>query len=615
MRQTTRVLSVLATLVAGAVLAVAPPASATTPTTTELASDVNPSVVGEAVTLTATVTGDSPTGTVSFDDGGSDLGDGTLNGAGVATLVTSSLSVGDHEITATYEGDPGNDVSSDVLTQTVEAAPPADTTTVLESSANPSTEGEAVTLTATVTGDSPTGTVSFDDGGSDLGDGTLNGAGVATLVTSSLSVGDHEITATYEGDSGNDGSSSVALTQTVQAVPPAVTTTVLTSNLNPSTVGQNVTLTATVTGASPTGTVTFKDGATVLGTPSMASGGASLVVGTFTAGGHALTATYNGDPDNAPSTGSLTQTVVAPVVPPTTPTTPTPPAPVAKPKVTLHVSTVKASVGDKVKLTWRSKHADSVMASGDWGGAQQAHGSKQVRLTERGKHVFRLTVQNASGTKTAKVVVMASRKAKELELVVTDELVLVGTDVQVTADGLAKGETYTVRLDGKPVLSGKADKKGDVVRTFELAKTTQEGALALTITGSNPNRVGETVLNVLRPKTLDVQVALDELVKKADQTVTVTGLAAGEEVKVMYAGKQLTVGEADESGEFTYVFNVGTDKGERTVKVIGAFPTRVGEATFTVTGNGNGTGAGDDGGGGGGDDGGTPSGRAQAPVV
>ena len=55
---------------------------------------------------------------------------------------------------------------------------------------------------------------------------------------------------------------------------------------------------------------------------------------------------------------------------------------------------------------------------------------------------------------------------------------MVGSDVDVSADGLAKGEDYTVRLNGKPIMTGKADKKGDVARTFELAKTTPEGRAA-----------------------------------------------------------------------------------------------------------------------------------------
>src|SRR4029450_9831096 len=70
------------------------------------------------------------------------------------------------------------------------------TTTALGTSGSPSTAGQPVTFTATVTGASPTGIVTFYDGASILGTGTLS-SGVATIMTSALSVGAHTITATY----------------------------------------------------------------------------------------------------------------------------------------------------------------------------------------------------------------------------------------------------------------------------------------------------------------------------------------------------------------------------------------------------------------------------------
>ena len=218
-------------------------------------------------------------------------------------------------------------------------------------------------------------------------------------------------------------------------------------------------------------------------------------------------------------------------------------ATVKPPKVKLVASTTKASVGDKVRLSWHSKRADVVMASGDWAGAQKSKGSVTVRIAERGKHVFKLTVKNASGAKSATVKVMAARKAKTLELVVTEELTMVGSEVDVTADGLAKGEDYTVRLDGKPIMTGKANKKGDVARTFELAKTTAEGALPLTITGSNPGRVGTAVLTVIKPKKLEVEVAQPKIAEEDRDHVTVIGLIADEPLTVMYLGKKLTDGK------------------------------------------------------------------------
>jgi hypothetical protein len=212
----------------------------------------------------------------------------------------------------------------------------------------------------------------------------------------------------------------------------------------------------------------------------------------------------------------------------------------------------------------------------------KAKGKKWIRINQRGKYTFKLTARNDSGAKTVKAKVVALRKAKEFEIVVTDELTMVGKRVDVSADGLAKGEVYTIRLNGKVLLTGKANKKGDVARNFVLAKTTPEGALPLTITGSNPSRVGTAVLNVIRPKKLDVEVAVPKINKKEEQTVTVTGLAPLEPVTVMYAGEKLTEGKADKSGLFTYDFPVGKESGEKMVRVIGIDPSRNGEVTFTI---------------------------------
>ncbi len=97
------------------------------------------------------------------------------------------------------------------------------TTTTLSSSLNPSTVGTPVTLTATVTGSSPTGTVSLADGGSALTGCTsltLSGSGntrTAACTTSSLAAGTHSLVASYSGDSANAPSSSTALAQVVNA--------------------------------------------------------------------------------------------------------------------------------------------------------------------------------------------------------------------------------------------------------------------------------------------------------------------------------------------------------------------------------------------------------------
>jgi hypothetical protein len=94
----------------------------------------------------------------------------------------------------------------------------AGTATSLSSSANPAIMGQPVTFTATVTSTSgtPAGTVSFLEGATTLGTGTLNASGVATFTTSTLVAGSHSITASYAGSSSFAGSASAPVTQAVQ---------------------------------------------------------------------------------------------------------------------------------------------------------------------------------------------------------------------------------------------------------------------------------------------------------------------------------------------------------------------------------------------------------------
>jgi hypothetical protein len=279
---------------------------------TTLISSLNPSALGQAVTFTATVKPASgtvtPTGTVTFNDGATVLGPGTLSG-GTATFTTSGLGAGAHSITAIYGGD-ANFASSTSLTQTINKT--ASSSSVATSSNNPSIIGTAVTLTASVT--SPvtgtlTGTVTFQDGASALGTGTLSG-GTATFTTSGLTAGTHSITAIYGGDANFASSTSPALMQTVNKV--ASSTSVASSN-NPSVFGTAVTFTATVTSSAtsiPTGTVTFQDGAATLGTGMLSGGTAILATSALVGGVHSITAAYSGDTNFANSSSpGLTQTV------------------------------------------------------------------------------------------------------------------------------------------------------------------------------------------------------------------------------------------------------------------------------------------------------------------
>jgi hypothetical protein len=118
----------------------------------------------------------------------------------VATLITTTLSVGTHTITADYSGATNYATSSGTLSGG-QVVGQASTTTTVTSSPNPSAFGQSVTFTATVTSGvgMPTGTVQFKDGGTNLGSPVALTSGVATLITTTLSIGTHTITADYSG--------------------------------------------------------------------------------------------------------------------------------------------------------------------------------------------------------------------------------------------------------------------------------------------------------------------------------------------------------------------------------------------------------------------------------
>jgi uncharacterized delta-60 repeat protein len=123
-------------------------------TTTAVTSSPNPSNPGQSVTFTATVTpasGSGPTLTVTFKDGSTILGSSGLNGSGVATFSTSSLSAGTHTITATYNGDPNFNLSTGTLSggQTVNSPTPTPSPTPTATASPTATATATATPTAT----------------------------------------------------------------------------------------------------------------------------------------------------------------------------------------------------------------------------------------------------------------------------------------------------------------------------------------------------------------------------------------------------------------------------------------------------------------------------------
>ena len=284
--------------------------------TTQLLSSTNPSVFGDSVIFTATVTsvgnGAGATGTVQFVADGKPLGTAQLSN-GVAQYSTPSLPAGVHAISAVYEASAANASStSAVMDQVVQ-----ETTTATQSSFSPSPgiAGKSVALTATiklVTGAGiPTGQLTFTDAGKVLGTATLSGSGAAT-INANLASGTHPIVVTYAGDANNAGSVSATL-----RVPVVLATTEIkvSSSANPAIVESTLRFTANVTGNGgiPAGAVTFSSDGSVLGTSALDSNGtAAFSTSALIVGSHAITANYSGDVNDAVSiSNTLTQGVIA----------------------------------------------------------------------------------------------------------------------------------------------------------------------------------------------------------------------------------------------------------------------------------------------------------------
>ena len=276
-------------------------------TATTLLASPNPAFAGQPVALTATVVPaptQTPGGTVSFFNGATLLGTGTVDSSGTASFSTSSLPLGTSSLTAVYSGNTGS-VGSTSTAQSVTINPQTVTATALAASPNPSAAGQPVTLTATVTPaptGTPAGTVSFFRGSTLLGTANVNSSGVATLITSSLPPGTNMVTAEYSGNTAfaTSTSSAVGVTAIV------ATSTALTAAPNPAVFGQSVTFTATVTPAptgTPGGTVSFYSGSTLLGTGDVNSSGvATFTSSSLAAGELSITAVYSGNAAASAST-------------------------------------------------------------------------------------------------------------------------------------------------------------------------------------------------------------------------------------------------------------------------------------------------------------------------
>jgi sugar lactone lactonase YvrE len=311
---------------------------------TAVAVSTNPTsvVLGQAITITAIVTdttaghtGTIPTGGVTFMDtvgsttvslnGGSAV---TLNGSGMAILAGVTLAgAGTHTITANYVGVGGSFVASSNATTVAVAAAP---------------------ITPTITWTAPSGAIAYGTSlsgildasatsGSTMVAGTFaytatlaGGSPVTVTGATLLGAGSYTLAATFTPtDTTTYASASGTVSLTVATATPAVA---LMASGNPAVVATTITFTATVSSSAgtPSGSVGFYDGTTLLGSGTLALGVAAYATSGLVVGAHSITAAYGGNSNFSALTSSvLTETVTVPATTTTATTLTASPNPLA----------------------------------------------------------------------------------------------------------------------------------------------------------------------------------------------------------------------------------------------------------------------------------------------
>jgi hypothetical protein len=248
---------------------------------------------------------------VSYPSGGVQtigIAVGDVNGDGAPDVILASSCSAD----GFNCGGPINNIPGSVGVLLNNTGPHVPTTTSLVASVNPVPVNQPVIFTATVANQSGgplVGMVAFKHGAATTTIPLKNNQ--AVYITKGYSTtGIYSVTATYSGDASDYGSASSTLKEYVGLAP---TKTVLTTSGSPSHVGRPVTFTAKVRwtyGPVPNGdVVTFLDGTVVMGTGTTSAGVAKFTTASLSARSHGIKATYAGDANFKPSSGSVTQSV------------------------------------------------------------------------------------------------------------------------------------------------------------------------------------------------------------------------------------------------------------------------------------------------------------------
>ena len=270
-----------------------------TSTSLALSGGVTPAVPGDPLTFTATVTGASPTGNVSFYDSAALIGTTALDGSAQASITTSTLATGSHSITAQYSGNAGNGASTSTAL-TILIGVPVPATNLI------ATADTSVRLTWTAA----SGAIGYFVKRSTVSGGpyvTLGSVSDQQFYDSPSTSGITYYYVVTAVNNAGESSNSVEASATPNALP-STTTLAKSPSVTSGVYGTTMTFTATVavSGGPASGTVLFKDGSTVLGSGALASGTVSFVTSTLKPATYSITATYLGDATFASSISAPT---------------------------------------------------------------------------------------------------------------------------------------------------------------------------------------------------------------------------------------------------------------------------------------------------------------------
>jgi hypothetical protein len=298
-------------------------------TTTILSSSASQITQGQSFSLAAAVTANSgsgtPSGTVSFYLGQTQIGTVPLTDGKATLSQTGSFSPGSYNLTATYNGSSQDDASTSPPVAITITPSVVMTTTTLSSSASQITQGQSFSLAAAVTANSgsgtPSGTVTFYLGQTQIGTVPLTDGKATLSQTGSFSPGTYNLTAAYSGSSQDDASTSTPVVITIAPALVATTTTLAIDPQQPL-AGQPMALQVNVrTAASnnlPSGTVTLYLNGTAIGTSMVAGGTGTFSMQTPKAGTYSALAVFAAQGEYLTSQSSAVHFTVqanTPVVP------------------------------------------------------------------------------------------------------------------------------------------------------------------------------------------------------------------------------------------------------------------------------------------------------------